>query len=147
MLFRSGLGAAHRDQPDAAVPGRRFGDIGGSDIPASTRAVLDRGRRTTFRRLLFGVSLDSVDVLKTPDAAEPADEAMVVRQETAALDQAVSHLPANLKTALLLTAFEGLSQHEASEVLGVSVKAIETRTRRARQILARTLDPTLRSNS
>ena len=104
----------------------------------------DRGRRATFRRLLFGVGLDSVDVLKTPDANESADEAMVVRQETAVLDQAVSRLPANLKAALLLTAFEGLSQHEASEVLGVSVKTIETRTRRARQILAHTLDPALR---
>ena len=104
----------------------------------------DRGRRSMFRRLFFGVSADSVDVLKTPDAAKPADEAMIVRQQAAALDQAVSCLPANLKAALLLTAFEGLSQFEAGEVLGISVKAIETRTRRARQILARTLDPTVR---
>ena len=107
----------------------------------------DRSRRTTFRRLFFGVTLDSVDVVTKPDAKEPADEAMVVRQQAAALDQAVSRLPENLKASLLLTAFEGLSQHEASEVLGVSVKAIETRTRRARQILARTLDPTFRPKS
>ena len=104
----------------------------------------DRGRRTTFRRFLFGAGLGSDGVLNTPDATAPADEGMIARQQTAVLDHAVSRLPANLKAALLLTAFEGLSQQEASEILGVSVKTIETRTRRARQILARTLDPTLR---
>lgn len=99
----------------------------------------DRGRRATFRRLLFG----AVGVLTTPDVEASADEAIVARQQMAALDQAVAGLPANLKAALLLTAFEGLSQQEASKTLGVSIKAIETRTRRARQILARTLHPTL----
>ena len=44
------------------------------------------------------------------------------------------------KEPLLLTAFEGLSQQEAGEVLGVSAKTIETRVHRARRILAERLD-------
>lgn len=40
---------------------------------------------------------------------------------------------------LLLTAFEGLSQQEAGEILGVSAKAVETRIYRARRLLAERL--------
>ena len=47
-----------------------------------------------------------------------------------------------LKEPLLLTRFDGLSHGEAASVLGVSVKAIEMRLHRARQILARALDVT-----
>jgi RNA polymerase sigma-70 factor (ECF subfamily) len=62
-------------------------------------------------------------------------------QEMAALDRGRRRPPRALKAPLILTAFEDLSQQEAGDILGVSAKTIETRTRRARQILARTLDP------
>ncbi len=102
----------------------------------------DRRRRTTFRRLLFGGGdHDRAAADTSPDPAAPADEAMIEREDLAALDRAISRLPENLKAPLILTAFEGLSQLEAGDLLGVSAKAIETRVRRARQMLGRTMGP------
>jgi RNA polymerase sigma-70 factor (ECF subfamily) len=107
----------------------------------------DRSRRMAFRRLLFGAAaFESTTAIERRDRAAPADDAMIQQQEMAALDHAVSRLSASLKAPLILTAFEGLSQKEAADILGVSTKAIETRTRRARQTLARALDPALRPN-
>ncbi|MEO8927734.1 MAG: RNA polymerase sigma factor [Caulobacteraceae bacterium] len=102
----------------------------------------DRGRRMAVRRLLFGGrGLEESGALAMSDPATPADERVVERQETARLDRAVARLPAALKEPLLLTAFEGWSQREAGEIMGVSAKTIETRVRRARKILARVLEP------
>ena len=105
----------------------------------------DRGRRTAFRRLLFGAeAFDESGALLEPDAAPSADEAVVSGQDMAMLDRAIARLPAALKEALLLTAFDGWSHQEAGDILGVSAKTIETRAYRARKILAQTLDPGLR---
>ena len=105
----------------------------------------DRSRRTAFRRLLFGSqALEESGALAYPDATLAADEVVMMHEDMEALDRAISRLPAALKEALLLTAFDGWSQQEAGAILGVSVKTIETRTYRARKILAETLDPTLK---
>lgn len=105
----------------------------------------DRGRRTAFRRLLFGAGgLDHGGALLQSDPAPPADQTVIDRQDAVTLDKAIAGLPAPLKEALLLTAFEGWSQREAGDILGVSAKAIETRVHRARKILGQTLDPDLR---
>lgn len=108
----------------------------------------DRGRRTAFRRLLFGGGgLDEGEAADRPDNAALADDAVIERQDAARLDQAMARLPSQLKEALLLTAIEGLSQQEAAEILGVTAKAVETRAYRARRILASTLDPDLKPNT
>jgi RNA polymerase sigma factor (sigma-70 family) len=105
----------------------------------------DRGRRASFRRLVFGSEgLDGHAALAEPDPGAAADDAVIERQEMRVLDRAIAGLPAPLKEALLLTAFDGWSQAEAGDILGVSAKTIETRVYRARKILARTLDPELR---
>jgi RNA polymerase sigma factor (sigma-70 family) len=105
----------------------------------------DRGRRAAFRRLLFGTEgLYERAALAEPDPAPLADEMAIERQEMRTLDQAIARLPAPLKEALLLTAFDGWSQAEAGDILGVSAKTIETRAYRARKVLAQTLDPELR---
>jgi RNA polymerase sigma factor (sigma-70 family) len=105
----------------------------------------DRGRRIAFRRLLFGVDgLEQNGALAEPDPGSLADQTAIDRQDAAKLDKAIANLPAPLKEALLLTAFDGWSQQEAGEILGISTKAIETRVHRARRILAQTLDSDLR---
>ena len=105
----------------------------------------DRGRRMAFRRLLFGAgNLEDREALSEPDPAGPADEAMADREDLVMLDRAIARLPVSLKEALLLTAFDGWSQQEAGEILGVSTKTIETRAYRARKILSKTLDPALK---
>lgn len=105
----------------------------------------DRVRRMAFRRLVFGtLSFEESGALGERDRAAPADEAVMDRQDLARLDQAIARLPARLKEALLLTAFDGWSHQQAADILGVSAKSIETRVYRARRILARTLDPALK---
>jgi RNA polymerase sigma-70 factor (ECF subfamily) len=53
-----------------------------------------------------------------------------------ALAKAIATLPASIKEPLLLQVFEELSQAEIGRTLGISEKAVETRIRRARLMLA-----------
>jgi RNA polymerase sigma factor (sigma-70 family) len=108
----------------------------------------DRGRRMVVRRLIFGTrALDDMDAMVAADPSPPADQALIEDQISKKLDAAVGQLPPNLKEALLLTTFEGLSQQEAANILGISVKAVETRAYRARKLLAERLDDDMRPKS
>ena len=104
----------------------------------------DRGRRRTFRRLIFGDRPpEDSGARHYPDPAATPDEVLLHRQQLALLDRAIARLPDALKAPLLLTALEGRSQQETAEILGVSVKAVETRVYRARRILAEALEAVL----
>lgn len=105
----------------------------------------DRGRRMVVRRIIFGLrGIDNEEALAVADGATPPDEAVIQRQLTQRLDQAIGQLPTALKEPLLLTVFEGMSQQEAGQILGLSTKTIETRVYRARKILAERLDADMR---
>jgi RNA polymerase sigma-70 factor (ECF subfamily) len=105
----------------------------------------DRGRRMLVRRVIFGSrNLDDAEVLETADPAAGAEDEVLADEQAKRLDRAIGRLPSALKEALLLTAFEGFSQQEAGQMLGVSVKTIETRVYRARKLLLDQLDPDLR---
>ncbi|MDB5696211.1 MAG: polymerase sigma-70 factor,ECF subfamily [Sphingomonas bacterium] len=98
----------------------------------------DHGRKALGRRLLkfadWGRAAEQVvDTRATPEERWIDDEGL------GAVDRAVASLPRALKEPLLLTAFEGLSQAEAAQELGISVKSVETRLYRARRRLADTL--------
>ena len=108
----------------------------------------DRGRRALVRRLIFGTRpLDESEATMAADPTAAPDEEIAARQRSRMLDRAIASLPPQLKEPLLLTAFEGLSQQEAGDVLGVSAKTIETRVYRARKILAERLDQDLRPSA
>lgn len=77
------------------------------------------------------------DALDVPDNAPTADMLISANQELLLLERAIALLPRGLKEPLLLTVFEGFSHEQAGVQLGVSAKAIEGRTRRARQELER----------
>lgn len=49
---------------------------------------------------------------------------------------AVAELPEDMRTTLLLFEFEDKSMAEVGEILGISVKAVESRLFRARQQLS-----------
>jgi RNA polymerase sigma factor (sigma-70 family) len=105
----------------------------------------DRGRRLAVRRLLFGSQpIGDSSAVDRVDPERLSDEELIERERLAELDRAISQLPTKLKEPLLLTAFEGLSQHAAAEILSVTAKTVETRVYRARKILALALDPSLR---
>jgi RNA polymerase sigma-70 factor (ECF subfamily) len=57
------------------------------------------------------------------------------REELIALEKAISELPEELKNAFILTALEDRQQAETAELLGISLKAVETRVYRARKLL------------
>lgn len=100
----------------------------------------DRGRRRAFRRLVFGDRPPEDTVARHhPDPAAAPDEALLRQERLALLDRAIARLPDALKGPLLLTAIEGCSQQETAEILGLSVKAVETRVYRARRTLAEAL--------
>ena len=65
---------------------------------------------------------------------------MSADEELVLLDKAIAKLPRALKEPLLLTVFEGLSHAEAGAALGISAKAVEGRTRRAREALERQIN-------
>jgi len=98
----------------------------------------DRGRRATVRwALLASCGADAAEAVRDPRPS-PEDE-LIARDELVAVARAMACLPSHLRDALMLTAIDGLPQAEAGEVLGCSVKSIEYRVRRAREILSRNL--------
>lgn len=105
----------------------------------------DRGRRMVVRRVIFGSGgLDDTEALSAPDPSPGAEAGVLEDEQAMRLDRAVARLPTALKEPLLLTAFEGLSQQDAAQILGVSIKTIETRVYRARRLLAEQLDADMR---
>ena len=87
------------------------------------------------------------EALSAIDPSESADQTVIDKQLARRLDRIIGQLPAALKEALLLTAFEGYSQYEAGRILGVSAKTIETRVYRARKLLAQRLDDDMRPSA
>ena len=57
------------------------------------------------------------------------------REELIALEKAISELPEELKSAFILTALEDRQRAETAGLLGISLKAVETRVYRARKLL------------
>ena len=78
------------------------------------------------------------------DDAPSASRQLQTKERAAAVQQAISHLPPDLRTSLLLFEYEGLSHSEIASVEGCTAKAIETRLYRARQFLAQKLAPWLK---
>ncbi len=70
-----------------------------------------------------------------PDPTMRADEAMQASQEEKALEAAIAALPDRQKAALNLCFYEGLSNREAAQALGIGVKALESLLMRAKAAL------------
>ena len=70
------------------------------------------------------------------DPAELAERA----ERAAAVREAVLGLPEELREAVVLTVYEGLTQMEAAEAAGTTVKGMERRVSRARELLRRRLE-------
>jgi RNA polymerase sigma factor (sigma-70 family) len=97
----------------------------------------DWSRRRRVRRLFFGrVDLDATEALAVAEDQLSATDRHDAADQARRLHAAIAALPTTLKEPLLLTAIEERSQAEAAAILGVSIKAVETRVARARQMLA-----------
>ncbi|MCF7687802.1 MAG: sigma-70 family RNA polymerase sigma factor [Cephaloticoccus sp.] len=61
------------------------------------------------------------------------------KEQAMAVRDAISELPRDLRTAVILAEFEGLSQAEIAQVTGTTTKAVESRLYRARTTLRKSL--------
>lgn len=98
------------------------------------RRVLAEGRRSERRR----EALVERIAVHAPACAEGHEEALGSRQ---AVLQALSELTPEQLEALLLTAWEGLTEKQAAAVLGCSRGAVAVRLHRARRRLRKHLEP------
>jgi len=99
----------------------------------------DRARKEAVRRRVL--SFMGGGAKEEPiDAAAPADAVEIANETLGRLNAALERLPPRLKEPLVLTALQGLSQREAAELLGASVKVVEMRVYRARKQLAAMLE-------
>lgn len=91
---------------------------------------------TWFYRVVVNVTIDRMRKLKNTggdealeylsDDADGQDTQMIEAQNQKALERAMQALPQKQKTAITLCFYEGLSNKEAAEILGVGVKALES---------------------
>ena len=78
-----------------------------------------------------------------PAESGPGPEAQLVsRQLGERLDAAIAALPASQRAALLLCQVQGFSNQQAADIVGVSVRSLESLVARARRSLRQSLsDP------
>jgi RNA polymerase sigma-70 factor (ECF subfamily) len=87
---------------------------------------------------------DEAAIAESHQSSDESPDQVAIRSETISLIRtAIDKLPHDLKTAILLNEYQSLSYAEISSVLGCSVKAVEMKLYRARQLLRERL---LRSN-
>jgi RNA polymerase sigma-70 factor (ECF subfamily) len=103
-------------------------------------------RHARWRKRHPTISLDdtaSVDEVSDENRSTPAEEmpsAQASRTELAKLvKEEIEKLPHDLKTAILLFAYDNLSYAEIGAILRCTPKAVETRLYRARKLLAKRL--------
>jgi RNA polymerase sigma-70 factor, ECF subfamily len=105
-------------------------------------------RRLTRRTLPRAVARPEDDapepVAALPEPAESGPEACALADELERqLDAALDQLPADWRAAVVLRDLEGLSTHDAAEVVGVGEAAFKSRLHRGRMQLRELLGPYL----
>jgi RNA polymerase sigma factor CnrH len=98
----------------------------------------DRARRLAVRRILLPWSGGAREAAAV-DPAPTADESLAENEDLKRARAAIEALPGRLRDPLILTAIEGLSQAEAAEILGITVKAVEGAVYRAKKQLSEIL--------
>jgi RNA polymerase sigma-70 factor (ECF subfamily) len=93
-------------------------------------------RRTAARRPHIAATLEELETADRSTAAAP-EEAVIAAQ----VFPAIARLPESLRLTLLAVDVAGLSYSEAARALGAPEATVTTRLYRARQRVARELDP------
>ena len=99
---------------------------------------------TWFYRVVVNLCLDlnkKKKPLPLPEDMEPLDRhpgqdvLLGINQEQALVDGFIKQLPARQQLALNLTFYEGLSNQEAADIIGIKVKALQSLIMRAKTTL------------
>lgn len=98
---------------------------------------------TWFYRILVNQNIDRLRQTKTKDMGEgflenvrdekqSVEHDMMMNEEQDMIEKALSSLPVRQKMAITMCFYEGLSNAEAAQVLGVKIKALESLLMRAK---------------
>jgi len=99
--------------------------------------IHDLRRSRRVRRFLFAASeIDTNEAATLIDPAPGPERESLARRVFDQTKQILDRIEPGARDAIVLTAISGLSQAEAAEALGTSVKAIEGRVARGRRQLA-----------
>ncbi len=94
----------------------------------------DRAKSRATRQSESTITLDEVEA-PPPCPRNTPDTSAELQSELQKLERGLAQLPEKLRAALVLTTMEDLSHEECAQVLGCSVRGIEGRVYRARQML------------
>jgi RNA polymerase sigma-70 factor (ECF subfamily) len=115
------------------------------------RIAFNETQRRLSRRPPAPVALNFTGpdpVLELPDRVARGPEATALQQEFAAVTwQALSQLPEDWRTAVVLRDIDGLTTEEAAAVVGVRAAAFKSRLHRGRMALRALLEPYLNLES
>ena len=115
---------------------------------ASTLEIGAGGVRPWLRRVVSNLCLDRIRSARRVELTDAVPEQEVVASQlhclveverSARVDAALKALPERQRLALTLFHYEGLSQGEVGEILGVSQEAVESLLARARRALKASL--------
>lgn len=100
---------------------------------------------TWFYRVVMNLAIDrgrrrrphaAAETLETlPDGRTSADARLIEQEQEVAIERAIQALPERQRAALNLCFYEGMSNKEAADILGVGVKALESLLMRAKAAL------------
>ncbi|MFO1462637.1 MAG: sigma-70 family RNA polymerase sigma factor [bacterium] len=106
---------------------------------------------TWFYRVIVNACLDRLkrggresapaELDLSADPAPGADTELAARQQSQALSKALAALPERQRTALTLCFWEGLSNQEAADLMGLRLKALQSLLVRAKENLRAALRP------
>jgi RNA polymerase sigma-70 factor (ECF subfamily) len=105
-----------------------------------THTFIDGARR---RRRHTVVSLDEPDAPNLADTAPGPEETASQRELQDRIQQALTALAPEFRTAVILVDLEGHSYEDASRIMDTPIGTVRSRLHRARQALRRSLGPVL----
>ena len=99
---------------------------------------------TWFSRIVINLCLDlkkknkssiELDTMELAGSGEIPDETAIKRQNNEILNRCLNELPERQQTAINLCFYEGFSNKEASEIMEINIKALESLLMRAKSSL------------
>ena len=102
----------------------------------ATNSALMRLRKDRNKRTLTQTGYDDMQLASPTDGPEKLALNSELREH---LEGGLDQLPPNLKAAVVLRDVQGLSNEEASEIVGISVSSLKARLHRGRVLLRKYL--------
>jgi RNA polymerase sigma factor (sigma-70 family) len=108
---------------------------------ATTKALEELRKKKTQKRFAFFTNLfnDNNEIMYEPVEFEHPGVVLENKEQSKQLFRAINQLPENQKVAYTLCNIEGLSYHEITEVMNVSLSSVESLLFRAKTNLKKSL--------